>query len=118
MANSTLKHREQFISGEAVTMASSAESVSGGGGTVPVHCGNIWFYVPIGDNIHWHPTGTPTSSFGHAVTEGNWGRIPHHQQGAKLISDDDSDVSLIVLYERGPERPDNGRTYAAGTAAI
>jgi len=118
MADSTIKHREQFISAESLAMGASAESVATGGGTIPGHCGNIWFYVPIGDNVHWHATGTPTSTFGHAVKEGNWGKLSHSKQGASIISDDGSDVTLILLYERGPERPDNGRSYDATAAAI
>lgn len=118
MANSKIKHREQFISGESLAMGATAESIASGGGTIPGHTGNIWFFVPIGDNVHWHPKGTPTSTFGHAITEGNWGMLKHSEQGASIISDDASDVTLIILYERGPERPDNGRSYDPTSAPI
>jgi len=106
MANSKLKFRAPFVSAEALAMGSSAESIASAGGTVPANAGNIWFFVPAGDNVHWHPTGTPTSSFGHAVGASNWGYLKHSEQGAKIISDDGSDVTLIIVYERGSGRQD------------
>ena len=94
-------------------MGSSAESIATAGGTVPQNAGDIWFFCPTGDNVHWHPTGTPTSSFGHAVTAGSWGVLPHSQQAAKIISDDGSDVTLVIVYGRGAGRADAAYSLAA-----
>ena len=108
MANSKLKFRAPFISAESLAVGASAESITTAkdGSSIPANAGNIWFFVPAGDNVHWHPTGTPTSSFGHAVGASNWGYLKHSEQGAKIISDDGSDVTLLIIYERGSGRQD------------
>lgn len=111
MADSKLKTRSRDVSAESLSMGAAAESIATGGGTIPQNAGNIHFYVPVGDNVHWHPSGTPTSTFGHAVKAGNWGMLRHSEQGALIISDDASDVALILVYERGAGRQDNG-SYA------
>jgi hypothetical protein len=106
MANSKLKFRAPFISAVSLAMGASAQTITAGGGTIPANAGNIWFFVPAGDNVHWHPTGTPTSSFGHAVGASNWGYLKHSEQGAKIISDDGANVTLLIIYERGSGRQD------------
>lgn len=113
MADSKIKTRAPFISAESLAMGAAAESIASGGGTVPQNAGDIWFYVPASDNVHWHPTGTPTSTFGHAVTANNWGMLTHAQQGAQIISDDGSDVTLIIVYGRGAGRSDAAYSLSA-----
>lgn len=36
---------------------------------------------------HWHPSGTPTSSFGHAIGAEKFDTLNHDQLAAKLILD-------------------------------
>ena len=113
MANSKLRTRAPFISAESLAMGATAESIATAGGTVPQNAGEIWFFVPSGDNVHWHPTGTPTSTFGHAVIASNWGMLRHSEQGAKIISDDASDVTVEVIYMRGASRSDAAYSLTA-----
>ena len=113
MVDSKLKTRAPFISAVSLAMGAAAETITAGGGSIPQNTGEIWFYVPSGDNVHWHPTGTPTSSFGHAVKAGNWGMLTHAQHGAKIISDDAGDVTLIIVYMRGAGRQDEAYSLTA-----
>ncbi len=108
MAGSKIKHRAPFVDAEALAMGATAESIATGrGSAIPTGAGTIWVKVPAGDSIHWHPTGTPTSTFGHAVAAQNWFSLTHSQQGAKIISDDAGDVTLQIIYMRGAGRQDN-----------
>lgn len=113
MANSTIKHRSPFISAESLAMGATAESIATAGGTVPANSGDIWIFCPTGDNLHWHPQGNPTSTFGHAVIAGNWFMLTHAQQGAKIISDDAADVTVEIVYMRGAGRGDGGGSVTA-----
>ena len=113
MANSKLKTRAPFVSAESLAMGASAESIATAGGTIPQNTGNIWCYVPSGDNIHWHPTGAPTSTFGHTAPANTWFMLTHAQQGALIISDDAADVTLIIVYERGGGRADRSYSLSA-----
>jgi len=106
MADTTIRHRSPFISAASQAIGASAETITEAGQTIPQNTGNIWIFCPSGDSLHWHPTGTPTSSFGHAVAANNWAMLTHAQHGAKIISDDGSDVNCILVYERGAGRQD------------
>lgn len=107
MAATKIEHRSPFVAPESLTIGASAESIATSGGTIPQNTGDIWCYVPSGDSIHWHPTGTPTSSVGHAVAATKWFKLTHSQHSSKIISDDGSDVTMIVVYMRGGGRSDS-----------
>ena len=113
MADSKILHRSPFVSAESLAMGAAAESIATGGGTVPANAGNIWFFCPTGDNLHWHPTGTPTSTFGHKVTAGTSAMLKPSDQAALIISDDAADVTLEIVYMRGSGRPDGKGTLTA-----
>ncbi|MAH48181.1 hypothetical protein CMI37_20325 [Candidatus Pacearchaeota archaeon] len=113
MANTKLKTRAPFISSESLAMGATAESLATAGATVPGNAGEIWCFVPSGDSIHWLPNGTPTSTFGHAVAASNWFMLTHAQHGALIISDDGSDVTLLIVYMRGSGRQDAAYSVTA-----
>jgi hypothetical protein len=104
--NTKLQARSPFISAESLAIGAAAESIATAGGTIPQNCGEIWFFVPATDNIRWVPTGTPTAAVGHRITSNNWGMLRHSEQGALLISEDGSDVTVILVYIRGGGRAD------------
>jgi len=101
------KTRFSIIAIESLAMGASAEGIAAAGGTIPQNTGEILFYCPTGDDLHWHPTGTPTSSFGHAVPANEIGQLAHNQHLAKIISDDGSDVTVLIAYMRGSGRGDS-----------
>ena len=113
MADTTIKHRSQFISAEPLAMGATAETLATAGATIPANAGNIHIFVPTGDSMHWTPNGTATTTFAHAVAAGNWFTLTHTQQGASIISDDAADVTVIILYERGSGRADGGGSVTA-----
>ncbi len=101
MAVTKLKTRAPYISAEALSVGAAAETIATAGGTIHSNAGNIWFYVLGADTVYWHPSGTPTTSWGHFVGAKQWGMLTHAQQGAKIKSGDGSDADLIIVYERG-----------------
>lgn len=110
MAIDVFIRRQAFVSAESLAMGAAAESIATAGGTIPGNVGGIYFFVPSGDNVHFTYEGgpDPTSTTGHAVAASQWGFIPAGKTASKIISDDGSDVTLIIVYERGSGRPDNG----------
>ena len=113
MADSKIRHRYPIIAMESLAMGAAAEDIAAAGGTIPQNTGEIMFFVPSGDNVHWHPTGTPTSTFGHAVKASSVGLLTHAQRLAKIISDDGSDVALLIAYMRGGGRSDAAYSLSA-----
>lgn len=99
-----------MVSAESLVMGATAESIATGGGTIPGNTGPIHFFVPSGDNVHWTSEGgpDPSTTTGHAVEANQWGTIPAGKPASKIISDDGEDVTLILVYERGSGRADNG----------
>tara|TARA_Y100001951_G_scaffold18473_1_gene13734 strand:+ start:129 stop:476 length:348 start_codon:yes stop_codon:yes gene_type:complete len=99
--------KDEIIHAESLALGSSAETLSSAGATIPQNCGDIVVVCPSGDSLHMAPSITPTSTLGRPVTLGHPGRIPHaHQKVMKLISDDASDVTCVLIYYRGAGRQD------------
>ena len=97
MANSKLKNSMgPIIEMESVTMFAAAETIATGGATIPTKCTRIAIKATAA--LHWHPTGTPTSSFGHAVAASEIFYLEHGQFGAKIIDDASTDRATLVAY--------------------
>jgi|TARA_R100001086_G_C11709949_1_gene223851 hypothetical protein len=102
-----------IIHAESLALGSSAENLVDAGATIPQNCGDIVVVCPSGDSLHWEPSVTPTSTLGRPITLGHSGRIPHaFTKTAKLISDDASDVTCILIYVRGSSRQDLAYTVS------
>ena len=112
MTSPNLFPNEIIIGGESLAMGVTAESIVTAGGTIPQDTGDIYFIVPDGDDVHWEPNATPTSSFGKKVQEHQVGHLTHTEHGAKIISDDGSDVTLIIIYMKGAGRQDQAYSLA------
>lgn len=108
-----LQTRAPFISAESLAVGAAAETLATAGATIPQNTAGIWFYCPTGDALHWLPNGTPTSSYGHTIQAGSWGYLASNQHGAKIISDDASDVALILVYERGAGKQSEAYSLSA-----
>jgi len=108
MANSKIQHRDPIISVESLAMGSSAEDIATAGGTIPAHTGEILVYTPSSKPVHWHPTGTPSATFGHAVPALTPFRLRPSEHLAKIFSDDSSDGTMLIVYFRGSGRADGG----------
>ena len=99
--------KDEIIHAESLALGSSAETLSSAGATIPQNWGDIVVVCPAGDSLHMAPSITPTSTLGQKVTLGHPGRIPHAlQKVMKLISDDSSDVTCVLIYYRGGGRQD------------
>ena len=106
-----MPQKNDYISAEALALGASAETLASAGATIPQNTGNIIVFTPSGDALHWLGSETPTSSHGHKITLGHSAIIPHHiQKRAKFISDDGSDVTVILVYMRGAGRQDLAHT--------
>ena len=46
---------------------------------------------------HWHPSGTPTSTYGHAIAADKFDVLQHNQLAAKLILDGGAGA-VIAIY--------------------
>ena len=106
--------KDEIIHAESIAIAGdAAETLVTAGATIPQNTGDIIVVCPSGDSLHWAPSVTPTSSLGRPITLGHPGRIPHtFNKTAKLISDDSSDVTCVLIYVRGSGRQDVAYTVA------
>ena len=99
--------KDEIIHAESLALGSSAETLGDAGATIPQNTGDILVGCPSGDSLHWSPSVTPTTELGRRITLGHPGRIPHaFNKTAKLISDDSSDVTCVLIYVRGSGRQD------------
>lgn len=101
-----LAQKDEVIHAESLALGASAETLATAGATIPQNTGDIVVVTPSGDSLHWLASEDPTSTLGNKITLGHPGRIPHSlQKRAKLISDDASDVTCVLIYIRGGGRP-------------
>ena len=106
-----LAKKDDIIHAESLALGSSAETLADAGATIPQNTGDIVVVCPSGDSLHMATSVTPTATLGHKITLGHPGRIPHaHQKTMKFISDDDSDVTCVIIYYRGGGRQDLAHT--------
>lgn len=106
-----LAKKDEVIHAESLALGSAAETLAAAGATIPQNTGDIVVVTPSGDSLHMAPSVVPTSSLGRKITLGHPGRISHsHQKVMKLISDDGSDVTCVLIYIRGSGRADGGGT--------
>ena len=99
--------KDEIIHAETLALGSSAETLVTAGATIPQNTGDIIVVCPSGDSLHWAPSEDPSATLGRPITLGHPGRIPHpFNKTAKLISDDSSDVTCVLIYIRGSGRQD------------
>ena len=99
--------KDEIIHAESLALGEAAETLVTAGATIPQNAGDIIVVCPIGDKLHWGPSVAPTSSLGRPITPGHPGRIPHAcNKTARLISDDGSDATCVLIYVRGSGRQD------------
>ena len=100
--------KDEIIHAESIAISGSeAETLATAGATIPQNTGDIVVVCPSGDSLHWAPSETPTSSLGRRITLGHPGRKPQaFNKTAKLISDDGSDATCVLIYVRGSGRQD------------
>ena len=99
--------KDEIIHAESLALGASAENLVDAGATIPQNTGDIIVVCPSGDSLHWAPSEAPTASLGRRITLGHPGRIPHaFNKTAKLLSDDGSNVTCVLIYVRGSGRQD------------
>lgn len=114
MTETKLKERHPIVFAESLAIGAAAETLATAGATIPQNTGDVYIVVPSGDNIRWHPTGTPTTTWGHYVVASSVGMIPRDKVNtAKIISTDGADVTCIIIYGRGAGRQDAAYSLSA-----
>ena len=99
--------KDEIIHAETLALGPSAETLVTAGATIPQNTGDIIVVCPSGVSLHWAPSEDPSATLGRPITLGHTGRIPHtFNKTAKLISDDSSDVTCVLIYVRGSGRQD------------
>jgi len=103
MANTKLKNSRALINGAvlgtqtaALNIGTTSESITEAGGSIPTGTTRILF-IPE-HAIHYHPTGTPTATFGHSVAAGEPVILEHNQLNSKFIRDAGGDTTAIIVY--------------------
>ena len=106
--------KDEIIHAESIAISGAeAETLVTAGATIPQNTGDIVVVCPSGDSLHWAPSEDPSATLGRPITLGHPGRIPHtFNKTAKLISDDDSDVTCVLIYVRGSGRQDLAHTVS------
>ena len=99
--------KDEIIHAESLALGEVAETLVTAGATIPHTAGDIVVVCPSGDSLHWAPSEDPSATLGRPITLGHPARIPHtFNKTAKLISDDSSDVTCVLIYVRGSGRQD------------
>lgn len=83
----------------SLSIGAAAETLATAGATIVAKTTKV-LLIPE-HAIHWHPTSTPTSSFGHAVAAGEPVQIEHRDIArAKFIRNAGGDTTAVILYLR------------------
>lgn len=82
---------------ESQALSTVAETLATIGYTIPAGTTEIIMY---GGAIaaHWHPTGTPTTSYGHVLGIAKFDSVPHHQMNTFKIRSASDTPNLICIY--------------------
>ena len=105
--------KDEIIHAESIALGNVAETLVTAGATIPQNTGDIIVVCPSGDSLHWAPSEDPSATLGRPITLGHPGRIPHtFNKTAKLISDDGSDATCVLIYVRGSGRQDLAHTVS------
>ena len=103
MANTKLKNSYSIkgrLSGtaEVVTLANTSQSLADHGATIPDGTTQI-LCIPLASGaVHWHPRGTVSTTFGHAVAAFEPFVLEHDQKAAKVISDSGTPDIMLVYF--------------------
>ncbi len=106
MAASKLGTRNNIISMERQASVFTSAVALSNDFTIPANTGRITCYPSAA--CHWHPNGTATSTFGHAIEANEPFDIEPSQVGTASIIGDAGSFTMIVAYLRGSGRADGG----------
>ena len=97
MANSKLTQNLTIRSIERLTSKFGAAATLGTAAfTIPA--GTTRIYIVPSAACHWHPTGTPTSSFGHAVAADKPFVLEHKDMRTAKIIGDAGAITATCIY--------------------
>ena len=112
MAQSKLKYKGSVVGMEQGTSKfAAAATLSGASFTIPANTGDVICHPSAA--CHYHPTGTPTSSYGHAVLADELFLIKASDVGRTKIIGDAGAITMTVAYMRGAGRQDAAYTAQA-----
>lgn len=88
-----------ILGAETQAVSTTAQNLGTIGFTIPSNCTEIILYNPDGSiEQRWHPTGTPTATYGHNIAPGDLDKVPHHQLSTFLIRSDSGTPNLTAIY--------------------
>ncbi len=85
-------------SAEVVTTTATAQSLADHGATVPSFTTFI-MVIPLSSGaLHWHPRGTPSTTFGHAIAAFEPFGLEHDQLAAPIMPDAGTPDLMLVYF--------------------
>ncbi len=101
-----LKTRNNIISMEQQTSVFASATTLSNDFTIPANTGRVTCYPSAA--CHWHPNGTATSTFGHAIAANEPFDIEASKVGTASIIGDGGSFTMTVAFLRGAGRADGG----------
>ena len=101
-----LKTRNNIISMDRQTTVFAVAATLSNDFTLPANTGRVTCYPSAA--CHWHPNGTATSSFGHAIAANEPFDIEAQHVGTASIIGDAGSFTMFVAFLRGSGRADGG----------
>ena len=91
------KIKGRVLDSEAIATSNTAKTLAGHGATIPAGTTQI-LIIPETEIIYWHPTGTPSSTFGHEIAPLEPFVLEHNQFKAKLVAATGTPQWVLVYF--------------------
>lgn len=88
--------RGKVLGAEQVALSTTAQSLATHGATIPAGTTEILAIPQASGALHWHPTGTPSTSFGHAVAALEPFVLEHNQLASPVAADSGTPNCVLV----------------------
>lgn len=100
LVKSRLEVAGTILGVESQALSTTAEDLDTIGYTIPAGTTEIIMY---GGAVaaHWHPTGTPTTTFGHVLGIAKFDSVPAHHMNTFKIRSASGTPDLICIYMGG-----------------
>ena len=94
---STYKVKGRILDAEAIAGSVTAQKLATHGATIPSGTTQI-LVIPEAEIIYWHPTGTPSSTFGHQIAALEPFVLEHNQFDAKVRAATGTPQWVLVYF--------------------
>lgn len=86
-----------MLGAEEVAISTTAQSLATHGATIPAGTTEMLVVPQASGALHHHPTGTPSTTFGHAVAALEPFVLEHHQLASKVAADSGT-PNVVLVY--------------------